>query len=62
MEEIWEKEKFRGNEIFMNPYVVQMDKFEDSLKHLSKTFLKLESYKGTFTKEELEAIDRISKA
>ena len=31
-----------------------MDKFADSLKHLSKTFLKLESYKGTFTKEELE--------
>ena len=54
MEEISEKEKFRGNEIFMNPYVVQMDKFADSLKHLSKTFLKLESYKGTFTKEELE--------
>lgn len=38
MEEIREKEKFRGNEIFMNPYVVQMDKFADSLKHLSKTF------------------------
>ena len=54
MEEIREKEKFRGNEIFMNPYVVQMDKFANSLKHLSKTFLKLESYKGTFTKEELE--------
>lgn len=54
MEEIREKEEFRGNEIFMNPYVVQMDKFADSLKHLSKTFLKLESYKGTFTKEELE--------
>ncbi len=54
MEEIREKEKFRVNEIFMNPYVVQMDKFADSLKHLSKTFLKLESYKGTFTKEELE--------
>ena len=54
MEEIREKEKFRGNEIFMNPYVVQMDKFADSLKRLSKTFLKLESYKGTFTKEELE--------
>ncbi|WP_277236743.1 SpoIIE family protein phosphatase [Merdimonas faecis] len=54
MEEIREKEKFRGNEIFMNPYVVQMDKFADSLKHLSKTFLKLEGYKGTFTKEELE--------
>ena len=29
MEEIREKEKFRGNEIFMNPYVVQMDKFAD---------------------------------
>ena len=47
-------EEIKGKEIFMNPYVVQMDKFADSLKHLSRTFLKLEGYKGTFTKEELE--------
>lgn len=47
-------EELKEKEIFMNPYVVQMDKFADSLKHLSKTFLKLEGYKGTFTKDELE--------
>lgn len=40
--------------IFMNPYVVQMDKFADSLKHLSRTFLTLEDYKGTFSREELD--------
>lgn len=39
---------------FINPYVVQMDKFADSLMHLSKTFLTLEEYKGTFSKEEIE--------
>ncbi len=39
---------------FLNPYVTQMDKFADSLIHLSKTFLTLEGYKGTFSKEELE--------
>ncbi len=39
---------------FINPYVVQMDKFADSLVHLSKTFLTLEDYKGTFSKEEIE--------
>ena len=33
-------EEIKGKEIFMNPYVVQMDKFADSLKHLSRTFLK----------------------
>ena len=38
----------------MTPYVVQRDKFADSLKHLSRTFLKLEGYKGTFTRDELE--------
>ena len=31
-----------------------MDKFADSLIHLSKTFLTLEEYKGTFSKEEIE--------
>ena len=39
---------------FINPYVVQMDKFADSLVHLSKTFLTLEDYKGTFSKDEVE--------
>lgn len=44
----------REKETFINPYVVQMDKFADSLIHLSKTFLTLEDYKGTFSKEEIE--------
>lgn len=39
---------------FLNPYVIQMDKFADSLMHLSKTFLTLENYKGTFSKDEIE--------
>lgn len=46
--------ELKEKEIFMNPYVVQMDKFADSLKHLSRTFLTLEGYKGTFSKEELD--------
>lgn len=44
----------REKETFINPYVVQMDKFADSLIHLSKTFLTLEEYKGTYSKEEIE--------
>ena len=39
---------------FLNPYVIQMDKFADSMVHLSKTFFTLEGYKGTFSKEEFE--------
>ncbi len=42
----------------MNPYVVQMDKFADSLRHLSDTFLHLENYKGTLTKEEVDELFR----
>ena len=44
----------KEKETFVNPYVIQMDKFADSLMHLSKTFLTLEDYKGTFTKDEIE--------
>lgn len=44
----------KGKEAFLNPYVIQMDKFADSLVHLSKTFLTLEEYKGTLSKEEIE--------
>lgn len=44
----------REKEIFMNPYVVQMDKFAESLTRLSGTFLKLEGYRGSFTAEELQ--------
>lgn len=41
---------------FLNPYVIQMDKFADSLMHLSKTFLTMEGYKGTFSKDELDTM------
>ena len=41
-------------EIFVNPYVIQMDKFADSLQHLSRTFLNMEHYKGTLSKEEID--------
>lgn len=44
----------KEKEAFLNPYVIQMDKFADSLVHLSKTFLTLEEYKGTLSKEEIE--------
>ena len=40
--------------LFINPYVIQMDRFADSLRHLSETFLSLEEYHQTFTREELE--------
>lgn len=55
MEHIKERERFE------NPYVVQIDRFADSLKHLSETFLHLEDYKGTFTKDEVdEMFGRVS--
>lgn len=44
----------KGKEAFLNPYVIQMDKFAESLKSLSRTFLTLENYKGTFSRDELE--------
>lgn len=47
-------EEVKDQEIFVNPYVVQMDKFAASLEHLSKTFLNMEKYKGTLSKEELD--------
>lgn len=36
--------RIKEQEIFVNPYVVQMDKFAESLQHLSKTFLNMEHY------------------
>lgn len=42
--------------LFLNPYVIQMDKLADSLGHLSSTFLRLEDYRMTLTKEENEEI------
>ena len=44
----------KEQEIFVNPYVIQMDKFADSLQHLSRTFLNMEHYKGTLSKEEID--------
>lgn len=46
--------KVREKGEFLNPYVIQMDKFAESMVHLSKTFFTLEGYKGTFSKEEFE--------
>ena len=46
-----------GN-LFSNPYIIQMDRFAESLKHLSETFLYLEDYKGSFTKDEIEEMFR----
>lgn len=47
-------EELKGKELFLNPYVYQMDKFADSLKQLSKRFLSLESSRSTLTAEELD--------
>lgn len=48
----------REKEVFLNPYVIQMDKLADSLGHLSNIFLKLTDYRMTFTKEENEDMFR----
>lgn len=39
-----------------NPYVVQIDKFANSLRHLSNTFLKLERQRESLTQAEIENI------
>ena len=44
--------------VFMNPYVIQMDKLAESLKSLSSTFVGLADYRVAFTKEENENIFR----
>lgn len=46
--------QMKEQEIFVNPYVIQMDKFAESLQHLSRTFLNMEDYKGTLSKEEID--------
>lgn len=48
----------KEKEIFLNPYVIQMDKLANSLGHLSDIFLKLTDYRMTFTKEENEDMFR----
>lgn len=50
MSEVEEKE------LFVNPYVIQMDKFAESLKHLSETFLGLEKPRRMMTGDEIEEI------
>ena len=40
----------------MNPYVIQIDKFVQSLEKLSQMFLDLEEKKNTFSEEELKNI------
>ena len=47
-------EQIKENNVFLNPYVIQMDKFADLLQRLSKKFLSLETYRGTLTKEEMD--------
>lgn len=44
----------KEKEVFLNPYVIQMDRFAESLKSLSRTFLSLDNYRGTLSREELE--------
>ena len=51
-------EYVKDRELFSNPYIIQMDRFAESLKHLSETFLYLEDYKGSFTKDEIEEMFR----
>lgn len=42
------------SELEMNPYVIQIDKFVQSLEKLSKVFLELEKKEVYFTKQEVE--------
>ena len=45
-----------GKDLFVNPYVAQMDRFAGSLKHLSDVFLGLEKKRRTFTGEEIDGM------
>lgn len=47
-------EKVLEREVFANPYVMQIDQFARSLKHLSEAFLCVEEYRGMFTADEVE--------
>ena len=50
------------NELSMNPYVVQMDKFAKSLEKLSRIFVNLEENKNFFSEEEITHIcERVCK-
>lgn len=39
-----------------NPYITQMDKFSNSIRRLSKTFLHMENVRGVFNSDEVEGI------
>jgi stage II sporulation protein E len=43
-----------GQVLHSSPYVAQIERFADSLKHLSRTFLRLEDKKKGFSDEEIE--------
>ncbi|XCP86083.1 SpoIIE family protein phosphatase [Roseburia hominis] len=43
---------YKGQEVMVNPYVAQADRFASSLRHLADTFLKMEGPRETFTREE----------
>lgn len=43
-----------GQVLHNSPYVAQIEKFADSLKQLSRTFLELEEKKQAFSNEEIE--------
>lgn len=45
-----------GQALHASPYVVQIEKFADSLQQLSHTFLTMEGEKRSFTNEEIEEI------
>lgn len=47
-----EELKTRG--LFLNPYVIQMDRFAESLSRLSKKFLSLESARDTLSGDEMD--------
>ena len=47
-------EELKEKGLFLNPYVIQMDKFADSLGRLSRKFLALESTRNTLSNDEME--------
>lgn len=46
----------KGHSVENNPYITQMDKFSNSIRRLSKTFLHMENVRGVFTSDEVEGI------
>ena len=43
-----------GQALHTSPYVTQIEKYADSIKQLSRTFLHLEEKKSAFSNEEIE--------